>query len=285
MSSPLIDCSTLAARLGRDNVRVFDVRHDLARPGAGFQAYREARIPGAIFLDVETDLSGARTSTNGRHPLPARAAFRQRMVEAGVGEDDLVVAYDAQGGAMAARLWWMMRWIGHAQAAVLDGGWPAWLAQGLPVDDAPLDEQRASSGAAASPLHLNEPLVGSVSADEVAANLERPEFLVLDARAHARYLGEVEPLDPVAGHIPGALNRPHTENLAQDGRFKPAQALREEFAALLGERAPHQVVHQCGSGITACHNLLAMEHAGLTGSRLYPGSWSEWCADPLRPVA
>ena len=291
MHTTLIDPLVLAKILHTPAVRVFDVRHDLAHHGAGREEYRRARIPGAIFLDVENELSGTRTSNNGRHPLPEREDFHRLMVAAGVGPETQVVAYDAHGGAMAARLWWMLRWLGHARVAVLDGGWQAWLAAGLEVDDTPLGEERALPGAVSPPLALGTPLVGMVSTADVLANLDAARFVVVDARASARYRGETEPLDPVAGHIPGALNRPHTGNLDADGRFKPAATLATEFAALLGERPAAEVVHQCGTimksaDITqACHNLLAMEHAGLSGSRLYPGSWSEWCSDPVRPVA
>lgn len=285
MFTTLIDAASLASRMDRGGVRVFDVRHDLANPAAGWLAHREARVPQAVFLDVDADLSGARTSGNGRHPLPQREAFHTLVKHAGVGEDDLVVAYDAQGGTMAARLWWMMRWLGHSRVAILDGGWQAWRAAGLPVEEVALDKVRELPGESSRPLPLADSLVATVDADTLMANLEAAELMVLDARAKARYLGEVEPLDPVAGHIPGALNRPHTTNLDAAGRFKPAEALRREFSSVLDGRDPIAVVHQCGSGITACHNLVAMEHAGLHGSRLYPGSWSEWCSDPLRPVA
>ena len=285
MMTTLIDAASLASRLDRGSVRVFDVRHDLANPAAGWLAHRESRVPGAVFLDMDADLSGARTSSNGRHPLPDRAAFHTLMCEAGVDEDDLVVAYDAQAGAMAARLWWMMRWLGHARVAVLDGGWQAWRSAGLPVEDVALTQVREFPGESSRPLPLGDSLVGAVDADALVTNVATAEWLVLDARAKARYLGEIEPMDPVAGHIPGALNRPHTTNLDAGGRFKTADALRREFGALMDGRDPIDVVHQCGSGITACHNLIAMEHAGLHGSRLYPGSWSEWCSDPLRPVA
>lgn len=283
MHTTLIQPQELAA-LRSDDVVIFDVRHDLADATAGESAWRQARIPGARFLHVDRQLSGPRTSSSGRHPLPDRTAFHRLMVEAGVGANQQVVVYDAGDGSTAARLWWMLRWLGHEAVAVLDGGWKAWVAAGLPIADQPRESVPALPGPAAQPLPLGEPLNGTVDADAVLANLESHEFVVLDARAAARYRGEIEPIDPVAGHIPGALNRPFTENL-EDGRFKSGARLRDEFLELLQQRAPHEIVHQCGSGITACHNLLAMEHAGLRGSRLYPGSWSEWCSDPRRPVA
>lgn len=285
MYTTLIAPEELARLLDAGNVRVFDVRHDLAHPQAGQQAWRASRIPGALFLDVDHELSGARTAGNGRHPLPACADFHRLMVDAGVGANTQVVAYDAQGGAMAARLWWMLRWLGHEAVAVLDGGWQAWAAAGLAVDDQPVAGARRWPGASANPLPLAESRVGMVTADQVLANIAAPEFVVLDARAAARYRGEVEPMDPVAGHIPGALNHPHLDNLEADGRFKSPDLLRAAFGTVLNGRPPQDIVHQCGSGITACHNLIAMEYAGLTGSRLYPGSWSEWCSDPVRPVA
>jgi thiosulfate/3-mercaptopyruvate sulfurtransferase len=190
------------------------------------------------------------------------------------------VAYDASGGMYAAHLWWMLRWLGHDQVAVLDGGWQAWTAAGLPTTT-----EAGAAVRAGQPVEPGASLAGSVDAQAVLDNISRQAFTVIDARAANRYRGEVEPMDPVAGHIPGALNRPNGENLQADGRFKPAAQLREEFATLLDGRDPAAIVHQCGSGITACHNLLSMEIAGLSGSRLYPGSWSEWCSDPSRPVA
>jgi thiosulfate/3-mercaptopyruvate sulfurtransferase len=180
----------------------------------------------------------------------------------------------------AAHLWWMLRWLGHDRVAVLDGGWQAWQAAGLPTST-----EAAAPVQASAPVTPAAPLVGSVDAQAVLDNIARPGFTVIDARAANRYRGEVEPMDPVAGHIPGALNRPNGQNLQADGRFKDAAQLRQEFTALLDGRDPAAIVHQCGSGITACHNLLSMEIAGLAGSRLYPGSWSEWCSDPSRPVA
>jgi len=279
MTMTLISAADLAARLQAPNLRIFDVRHDLADHAAGRRAYEQGHIPGARYLDHETELAAPRTGKNGRHPLPSRADLVALMATHGVGPDTLVVAYDASGGMFAAHLWWMLRWLGHERVAVLDGGWQGWLAAGQPTATEPAPVVAAG---AAQP---GAPLAETVDAQAVLANLAQPAFTVLDARAANRYRGEVEPMDPVAGHIPGALNRPNGENLRADGRFKDAAQLRAEFAALLGERDPREVVHQCGSGITACHNLLAMEIAGLAGSRLYPGSWSEWCSDPARPVA
>ena len=280
MTTTLISAADLAARLDTPDVRVFDVRHDLTNHSAGRQAYDAGHIPGARFLDHETELAAARTGKNGRHPLPDRAQFGALMAAHGVTPGTLVVAYDASGGMYAAHLWWMLRWLGHDRVAVLDGGWQAWTAAGLPVSHDPAPAVRLGT-----PVEPGKSLAGTVDAQAVLANITQPSFTVVDARAANRYRGEVEPMDPVAGHIPGALNRPNGENLQPDGRFKTAEQLRAEFGSLLAGRDPASVVHQCGSGITACHNLLSMEIAGLTGSRLYPGSWSEWCSDPARPVA
>ncbi|WP_334166248.1 sulfurtransferase [Achromobacter mucicolens] len=280
MTTTLITAADLSARLDSPDVRVFDVRHDLTNHLAGRQAYDAGHIPGARFLDHETELAAARTGKNGRHPLPDRAQFGALMAAHGVTPGTLVVAYDASGGMYAAHLWWMLRWLGHDRVAVLDGGWQAWTAAGLPVSHDPAPAVRPGT-----PVEPGKSLAGTVDAQAVLANIAQPSFTVVDARAANRYRGEVEPMDPVAGHIPGALNRPNGENLQPDGRFKTAEQLRAEFGSLLAGRDPASIVHQCGSGITACHNLLSMEIAGLTGSRLYPGSWSEWCSDPARPVA
>ncbi len=280
MSMTLISAADLATHLGAADVRVFDVRHDLTNHAAGREAYAAGHIPGARYLDHETELAAPRTGKNGRHPLPERGQFGALMAAHGVTPQTLVVAYDASGGMYAAHLWWMLRWLGHDRVAVLDGGWQAWQAAGLPTST-----EAAAPVRAGAPVTSAAPRVGSVDAQAVLDNIARPAFTVIDARAANRYRGEVEPMDPVAGHIPGALNRPNGQNLQADGRFKDAAQLREEFTALLDGRDPAVIVHQCGSGITACHNLLSMEIAGLAGSRLYPGSWSEWCSDPSRPVA
>lgn len=289
MTNPLISATALADLLSTPDVRVFDVRHDLMNHAVGRQAYEQGHIPGAHYLDHETDLAAPRTGKNGRHPLPSREALATLLAAHGVGANTFVAAYDASGGMYAAHLWWMLRWLGHERVVVLDGGWPAWQGLGLPTTQAHAStavQTVASVGSARAeqPFLLGKPLVSAVDSDAVLANVAAPSFTVLDARAANRYRGDVEPMDPVAGHIPGALNRPNSQNLQADGRFKDAAQLRAEFTAQLGDRAPSTIVHQCGSGITACHNLLAMEIAGLSGSRLYPGSWSEWCSDLSRPV-
>lgn len=285
MNALLIQAEELRGRLARPGCLVFDVRHDLADHGAGRRSYEAGHVPGALYLDPETQLSGPRTGRNGRHPLPERTEFAALMRSQGLTARTQVVVYDAGNGMFAARLWWMLRWLGHESVALLDGGWAAWLAAGGEAEtgwrDPALSEAQAIQGTVLS----GKPSMPLVDARAVMANLDERRFTVLDARAADRFSGAAETLDPVGGHIPGALNRPFHDNIGPDGRFKPPARLREEFEALLGDRLDHGVVHQCGSGITACHNLLAMELAGLRGSALYPGSWSEWCSEPTRPVA
>ena len=272
----LISADELAGAI--DHCTVIDTRHDLLDPAVGPAAYEAGHIPGASFLHQDHDLAGAKTGRNGRHPLPEREALAAKLRAAGLARGRQLVAYDAQGGMFAVRLWWLARWLGHAQVAVLDGGIEAWTRAGFPLSaEAPAKRQ--------GDFAIGESLVAEVDAGTVLANVAQRGRMVVDARAPERYRGEVEPLDPVAGHIPGAVNRPFQQNLRPDGRFKPAQVLRQEFDALLGGRPPESLIHHCGSGVTACHNLLAMELAGLPGGALYPGSWSEWCADPSRPVA
>ncbi|MBT9502818.1 MAG: sulfurtransferase [Burkholderiaceae bacterium] len=257
---------------------IIDASFDLADPAAGERAYAAGHLPGAHYAHLDRDLSGAKTGRNGRHPLPTRESFAATAARLGITPDTQVVAYDAQGGMYAARLWWMLRWIGHRAAAVLDGGLSAWTAAG-----GTMSQTLPATPDAGAAYPLGESLAPSLDGDALLARLGRVRLI--DARAGERFRGEVEPLDKLAGHIPGASNRFFKDNLQADGRFKPAAALREDFAALLGAHAPTEVVHQCGSGVTACHNLLAMESAGLGGSQLYPGSWSEWSSDPSRPVA
>ena len=274
----LISSDTLRTLLDRPGLVVFDCRHDLTKPEAGAAAYALGHIPGARFAHSDKDLSGAKTGRTGRHPLPEQAAFAHWLGRNGVAASTQVVAYDHVGGASATRLWWMLRWLGHERVAVLDGGWEGWSAAGHPTTAAlPTVQPATFLPAARENVH--------VDVTYVLAHLHDPHVVVLDARAAERYRGETEPIDPVAGHIPGARNRSYKNNLGSDGRFKSPEVLRAEFTALLGSTRPEEVVHQCGSGVSACHNILAMEIAGLPGSRLYPGSWSEWCADPARPVA
>lgn len=280
MPTTLISAAELAKHYQDASWVVLDCRHDLANPDAGRNAYAAGHIPGAQFADVETDLSdksrGAAGEFRGRHPLPERTAFVETLRRWGVNHGSQVVAYDAHGGMFAARLWWMLRWVGHEAAAVLDGGLQAWQALGMPVSTEPVKRPRGN----AEP-HYSRMM--TVSADDVLMNIRDPKRIVVDARAPDRFRGENETLDPVGGHIPGAKNRFFKDNLDANGRFKPAAQLREEFSTLL--LTPEMSIMQCGSGVTACHNLLAMEIAGLRGAALYPGSWSEWCSNPSRPVA
>jgi thiosulfate/3-mercaptopyruvate sulfurtransferase len=276
----LISAAELAQSISNSNVVVLDCRHDLANPDAGIQAYEAGHIAGACFAHLDKDLSdkspGANGEFRGRHPLPQRDVFCATLRRWGINDDTQVVAYDAHGGMYSARLWWMLRWVGHQVVAVLDGGLPAWSAAGHALST-------SLPAAAAGNLTLRPSLVGSVSAADLLGNLDTGALTVIDARAPDRFRGENETLDPVGGHIPGAKNRFFKDNLQADGRFKPADQLRAEFGALIAK--PETSVMQCGSGVTACHNLLALEVAGLSGAALYPGSWSEWCADPARPVA
>jgi thiosulfate/3-mercaptopyruvate sulfurtransferase len=274
----LITPEILVARLEDPDWVICDCRHDLADAGAGRRAYGESHAPGARFVHLDEDLSGTKNGRNGRHPLPAPAAFARCIAAVGITNRSQVVAYDASGGPYASRLWWMLRWAGHDAVAVLDGGWGAWVRAGYPVTA----EVPAVTPGSFVPAWRPE-LVLDAAAVGAAVRAGRP--LLIDARSADRYRGENETLDPVAGHIPGAISRFFRLNLRADGRFKELPALREELGAVLGGVAPAEVAHYCGSGVTACQNLLAMEAAGLTGSRLYPGSWSEWCSDASRPVA
>jgi thiosulfate/3-mercaptopyruvate sulfurtransferase len=277
-SRPLVSAVELQALLAQDPAAiVLDASFDLGDPSAGERSFVESHLPGSLYLHLDRDLCAPMNGTNGRHPLPERAAFAVIAGRFGIGPASRVVALDRQGGMYAARLWWMLRWLGHPAVSVLDGGLAAWRAAGGAV------ESGTTTSAGIGPYPSRAPLVASVDADALTRRLGLA--MVLDARAGPRFRGEKEPIDKVAGRIPGATNRFHAANLGEDGRFKEADALRAEFTALLGTRRPDEVIHSCGSGVTACHNLLAMEQAGLGGSVLYPGSWSEWSADPSRPIA
>lgn len=274
--STLVDAEALAARSGATDLRLFDCRFALSDTAAGEAAWREAHLPGAQYAHLDRDLSGPHRHGAGRHPWPEAKAFGAWLGRCGVTSETQVVAYDGGDGAYAARLWFLLRAFGHRRVAVLDGGWARWNALGLPTDaTVPAIPAATYSGAFDRSLLFD--------AGQTAARLEAGDALV-DARGGERYRGEVEPIDRVAGHVPGAINRPFAANL-DAGRFKPAAKLAEEFAALLAGHAPQQVIAMCGSGVTACHHLLAMTHAGLPGARLFTGSWSGWIEDPARPVA
>jgi thiosulfate/3-mercaptopyruvate sulfurtransferase len=274
----LIDADTLRTVPASTDLLFVDCRFDLADPSAGERAHAQAHIPGAVYAHLDRDLSGPVTAATGRHPLPDPAVFAEILSRWGIAPSTQVVAYDASGGVIAARLWWMLGWLGHARVAVLDGGLAAWCAAGGSLD---------RSVAARQPTRfVAEPEKGAaVSTAELADLLEAGGCLLVDARSAERFEGRNEPIDPVAGHVPGAVNFACQANLSADGRFLGRDALRSAWARLLAGRPAEAIVGMCGSGVTACHNLLALEHAGLGRGRLYPGSWSEWIRDPTRPVA
>jgi thiosulfate/3-mercaptopyruvate sulfurtransferase len=274
----LVDCASLAARLGREDLALFDCRFELGNPPWGEAEYAQSHIPGAQYLHLDRDLSSAVTPRSGRHPLPDPHDFAHRIGELGAGPDMQIVAYDQANGAHAARLWWLARWIGVRRVAVLDGGIAAWRAAGLP-----LETVRQAPRPQAMSVSLSAGAV--VDVDTVDTLRRRPGTLLVDARGAERFAGRNETIDPVAGHVPGARNHPFTGNLGADGKFLPAEALRNRWQVMLGAQPASAVIAMCGSGVTACHNLLALEHAGLVGGRLYAGSWSEWIRDPRRPVA
>ena len=274
----LIDAATLASQIERDDLMLFDCRAELGNPHWGEAEYARSHLPGAQFLHLDRDLSGPVSADSGRHPLPDPDAFALLLGQLGAQTVSQLVAYDQGNGAYAARLWWLARWIGHRNVAVLDGGMAAWTAAGLPVETSrrvPVPRQFEANLTAGA-------WVDSATVDDLR---RRPGTVLVDARGSERFAGRNETIDPVAGHIPGARNAPFTGNLAADGRFLPAQALRLRWNTLLGSQPAAGMIAMCGSGVTACHNLLAMEHAGLAGARLYAGSWSEWIRDPRRPIA
>ncbi len=273
----LVGVDPLNAQLGSPDLVVVDCRFDLRDPGAGARAYAAGHILGAVYAHLDRDLSDLSRPNMGRHPLPTHDAFCRTLASWGITPSHQVVAYDAGDGALAARLWWMLRLMGHARVAVLDGGIAAWAAAGLPLSTA---VPRPAPGNYRGRFDVRQ----IASTAVVAARMATANGALVDARARERFRGEVEPFDRVAGHIPGAVNRPHAENIIA-GRFKPAAQLAEEFGVLLGRHAPADTILMCGSGVTACQNLLAMEHAGLHGARVYAGSWSEWINDASRPVA
>lgn len=275
----LISSEDLAQHLNDPHWVIVDTRFDLTDTEAGRRDYAGAHIPGAVYAHLDEDLSGPIIpGQTSRHPLPDIDVFAQTLSNWGIGPGVQVIAYDSRGGIIAGRLWWMLRWLGHDVVAVLDGGWPQWVKAGRPTTT----EIATPSPRPFTPHPRPDMLV---EVDQVGGIGQDPAQKLVDCRAHDRFRGQNETLDPVGGHIPGAVCLPVTENLGEDGRFLPGEALRRRFAPLLGGRTPEQVVFYCGSGVSAAHNLLAMAHIGLDGARLYAGSWSEWITDPARPVA
>jgi thiosulfate/3-mercaptopyruvate sulfurtransferase len=278
MTQHLLDAAALAARLDDGHTLVVDCRADLLDYSWGLRQFEAGHIPGAVYAGLNTDLSGPAGPTTGRHPLPSPQQFAATLARWGVTPDTRVVGYDQGPGPYAARLWWLLRAVGYTDVQVLDGGWAAWSAAGLPV-------QTGAAPVRAPSVVAARECAGWVDADTVLASLRSHSACVVDARGADRFAGQNETIDPVAGHIPGAVNYPFTANLGSDGRFKSPQLLREQWLARLGTFAPAQLIASCGSGITACHNLLALSQAGLDGGRLYAGSWSHWIRDPQRPIA
>jgi thiosulfate/3-mercaptopyruvate sulfurtransferase len=274
----LVDVDTLARHLNDPDWVIFDCRFDLGDTDKGRQAYDDGHVPRAIYAHLDHDLSGPITPATGRHPLPDPDRLSRWFEAQGVGPGKQVVAYDDTGGNMAVRVWWLLRWLGHQAVAVLDGGWPHWKKAGKAIDTVlPRPSPAPFTGTPDAAMLL--------TTEAIAEDLGTGRWLLIDARTEERFRGEQEPIDPVAGHVPGAVNLPLHDNLGADGRFLPAAELRRRFTAVLGGRAPATAACMCGSGVTACHHLLAMEIAGLHGARLYAGSWSEWIRDPARPVA
>jgi thiosulfate/3-mercaptopyruvate sulfurtransferase len=274
----LIDADTLQGLLGKSGLAVIDCRFDLMQPVKGREAYLKGHIPGARYADLNQDLSAPVGDRTGRHPLPTPEAFAARLGKLGVGDDTQVVAYDDANSSMAARLWWMLRWLGHTSVAVLDGGFKAWLAHGGAIESG-----ETADGSAHFTPQIDSGAV--LTTTDVERALKEGTSLLVDARAAERFLGSVEPIDPVAGHVPGAVNHPFTANLGADGRFLPPAELARRWRERLAGEDPRRLVAMCGSGVTACHHLLGLEAAGIPGGRLYAGSWSEWIRDPQRPVA
>lgn len=277
--STLVDVATVASHLDDPDWVVFDCRFALTSPLQGRGEYDQGHIPGARYADLDRDLADPKQAHTGRHPLPDPARFVEWLRGSGVNRGSQVVAYDASGSVMASRLWWMLRWLGHRDAAVLDGGWPAWVEQGYPVStEVPRPGRGDFSGEPDRSMWLSTEEVQAIVGAAHAADM------IVDARAGPRFRGEKEPIDPVAGHIPGARNRPCSDNVDDRGRFLPADRLRRDLEPLIGDREAARIVNMCGSGVSACRNILGMEIAGWPGTRLYVGSWSEWITDPTRPI-
>jgi thiosulfate/3-mercaptopyruvate sulfurtransferase len=278
MLTTLVDTETLSRHLYDPRWVVVDCRFVLTDPEAGRRAYAEGHIPGARYAHLHDDLSSPVTATSGRHPLPYPNLLAEKLGGLGIDKNSQVVAYDDAFGAMASRLWWLLRWLGHEAVAVLDAGYPKWAREKWPVTPEPPNIHPKQ-------FHPTINYAMWVDAEQVLEMTCKREGLLIDARAEERFRGEFEPLDKVSGHIPGAVNNPYEDNLDFSGEFMSDEALREHYLALVGKLPPEKVVHMCGSGVTACHSILAMEHAGLSGAKLFAGSWSEWITDPKRPVA
>ncbi len=274
----LIDCADLHNNLQRPSWVVFDCRFDLADAGRGSRDYAAAHLPGARYAHLEQVLSAPVSGTTGRHPLPNPGLLAAWLGSSGVNPATQVVVYDDSGGSMAVRLWWLLRWLGHTTVALLDGGWQAWSGAGYPISERVPEPRQGEFQARVQPEFV-------LTSEQILSTLGSGRWLLLDARTRERYRGEQEPIDAVAGHIPGAVSHPFQWNLDASGHFLPADELRRRYAAAIGGRDPRSVACLCGSGVTACHDLLAMEIAGFTGARLYAGSWSEWIRDPKRPIA
>jgi thiosulfate/3-mercaptopyruvate sulfurtransferase len=278
MYTTLIETAELAAALADPRCAIIDCRFDLAQPDWGERVYAVGHIPHALYAHLDRDLAGAPRAGSGRHPLPSLAEWTARLSRWGIDEGVQVVAYDQGSGAYAARLWALLRWVGHTAVAVLNGGYAAWVAARLPI---------SAAAETHTPTHFTPgaAALGTLTASEVERGLHEQRILLVDARGADRFAGENETIDPIAGHIPGANNQPFAQNLDPQGRFLSVTALRRRWQGVLGARSASDLVSMCGSGVTACHNLLALEIAGLPGARLYPGSWSEWIRDPARPIA
>ena len=278
----LIEAAQLKNDLESDkDLLLFDTRFDLTNPKAGYESYLDGHIPSAIYIDVDHDLASEKNGQNGRHPLPTIEQWVKTCANLGITKDSNIVIYDNHSCMYAVRMWWMLRATGHKHVRLINGGYGSWLAAGFTGEKT--DNQRLNTPAATSGMTVAA-FKDALLASDLLQNLSSKKFVVLDARSSDRFRGENETLDPVGGHIPGAINRFFKNNLAANGQFKSADVLAKEFRDLLGETPSESIIHQCGSGITACHNMFAMELAGMNSSMIYPGSWSEWCADPARPI-
>jgi thiosulfate/3-mercaptopyruvate sulfurtransferase len=281
--STLIDASALRELADKPDVAVIDCRFDLSNPEGGRRAYLAGHIPGARYADLNKDLSAPINPNSGRHPLPSPKDFAATSSRLGIGNASQVIAYDDAGGSFAARLWWLLRWLGHRSVAVLDGGIKAWTAAGGTLESG--EEKPLPKKIPGGRIAPRADSAAVIDTADIAAFLNDPGNLLVDARAAERFAGSVEPIDAVAGHIAGAVNHPFSANLAPDGRFLPASDLKRLWDSRLAGRQAAHLAAMCGSGVTACHNLLSLEVAGLRGAKLYAGSWSEWIRDPNRPVA